>query len=77
MTNPSCAYPYFAGKKKRTRQERFLAEMEQVVPWAALLTELAGNRDVQRLYVLYPPAESCDLAIKLTDFSQISQQSLD
>jgi len=26
----------YAAKKKRTRRERFLAEMEQVVPWAAL-----------------------------------------
>lgn len=25
------------GKRKRTRREIFLAEMEQVVPWAALL----------------------------------------
>lgn len=27
----------FAGKGKTTRKERFLAEMEQVVPWQALL----------------------------------------
>ena len=27
----------FAGKKKRTRRELFLAEMEQVVPWKALV----------------------------------------
>ena len=27
----------FDGKKKQTRRERFLAEMEAVVPWAALL----------------------------------------
>lgn len=27
----------FKSKKKQTRRERFLAEMEKVVPWAALL----------------------------------------
>lgn len=27
----------YAGKCKKTRRERFLAEMEQVVPWAGLL----------------------------------------
>jgi len=27
----------FKRKKKQTRRERFLAEMEKVVPWAALL----------------------------------------
>lgn len=27
----------FERKKKQTRRERFLAEMEKVVPWAALL----------------------------------------
>ena len=25
----------YAGKRKQTRRERFLAEMDQVVPWAA------------------------------------------
>ena len=24
----------YAGKKKQTRRDKFLAEMEQVVPWA-------------------------------------------
>jgi IS5 family transposase len=31
----------FAGKGKTTRKERFLAEMEQVVPWASLLKLIA------------------------------------
>ena len=31
----------FAGKGKKTRKERFLAEMEQVVPWASLLKVIA------------------------------------
>jgi len=30
----------YASKKRRTRRELFLAEMEQVVPWAALLAEV-------------------------------------
>ena len=38
----------YAGKKKRTRRDKFLAEMEQVVPWARL---------VQRLRPLYPKGE--------------------
>lgn len=27
----------YAGKRKQTRRERFLAEMEQVVPWSELV----------------------------------------
>lgn len=38
----------YAGKKKQTRRDRFLAEMEQVVPWARL---------VARLRPLYPKGE--------------------
>lgn len=38
----------YAGKKKQTRRDRFLAEMEQVVPWARL---------VERLRPLYPKGE--------------------
>src|SRR3954454_3596693 len=35
----------YAGKKKQTRRDRFLAEMEEVVPWARL---------VERLRSFYP-----------------------
>jgi transposase, IS5 family len=38
----------YAGKKKQTRRDKFLAEMEQVVPWARL---------VARLQPLYPRGE--------------------
>jgi IS5 family transposase len=38
----------YAGKKKQTRRDRFLAEMEAVVPWARL---------VERLRPLYPKGE--------------------
>jgi IS5 family transposase len=38
----------YAGKKKQTRRDRFLAEMERVVPWARL---------VARLQPLYPKGE--------------------
>jgi IS5 family transposase len=38
----------YAGKKKQTRRDRFLAEMEQVVPWARL---------VERLRAFYPKGE--------------------
>ena len=40
--------PEYAGKKKQTRRDKFLAEMEQVVPWARL---------VERLRPLYPKGE--------------------
>src|SRR5258706_8506767 len=30
----------YAGKKKQRRRDKFLAEMEQVVPWARLVTRL-------------------------------------
>jgi transposase, IS5 family len=33
----SFAQAEYAGKKKTTRRERFLSEMEQVVPWARLV----------------------------------------
>jgi transposase, IS5 family len=38
----------YAGKKKQTRRDKFLAEMEHVVPWARL---------VERLRPLYPSGE--------------------
>src|SRR5438552_5623901 len=38
----------YAGKKKQTRRDKFLGEMEQVVPWARL---------VERLRPLYPKGE--------------------
>ncbi len=38
----------YAGKKKQTRRDKFLAEMDQVVPWARL---------VDRLRPLYPKGE--------------------
>lgn len=31
----------YAGKRKQTRRERFVSEMEQVVPWSALLSVIA------------------------------------
>ena len=38
----------YAGKKKQTRRDKFLAEMEAVVPWGRL---------VERLRPLYPTGE--------------------
>ena len=31
----------YAGKKKQTRRDKFLAEMEQAVPWSRLVARLA------------------------------------
>ena len=41
MKQTSFAQAEFAAKKKKTRRERFLAEMEQVVPWSRLLKALS------------------------------------
>jgi len=41
MKQMSFAQAEFAGKKKATRRERFLGEMEQVVPWQRLLEALS------------------------------------
>jgi len=38
LSQPSFAQAEFAAKKKITRRERFLGEMERVVPWARLVT---------------------------------------
>ena len=38
----------YAGKKKQTRRDKFLADMEQVVPWGRL---------VERLRPFYPMGE--------------------
>jgi len=41
MKQTSFAQAEFAAKKKTTRRERFLAEMEQAVPWSRLLKALS------------------------------------
>src|SRR3954453_6593956 len=46
----------YAGKKKQTRRDRFLADMEQVVPWARL---------VERLAPLYPKGDRAPPPIPL------------
>lgn len=33
----------YGGKKKQTRRDRFLAEMEQLVPWERLLAVIAPH----------------------------------
>jgi hypothetical protein len=37
MSQRSFASAEYAMKKKRTRRERFLAEMERIVPWSRLI----------------------------------------
>ena len=37
MSQRSFAGAEYAMKKKRTRREKFLAEMERIVPWARLI----------------------------------------
>lgn len=44
MTNQtSFAHAEFAAKKKTTRREKFLARMEEVIPWAQLLAVVAPH----------------------------------
>jgi IS5 family transposase len=56
MSQLSFSDAEYAGKRKQTKREKFLAEMEQVVPWDALLALIepvyprAGNG--RRLYLL-------------------------
>jgi IS5 family transposase len=35
----------YAGKKKQARRDKFLAEMEQVVPWARLVRRRTGRQN--------------------------------
>jgi IS5 family transposase len=44
----SFAEAEYAGKKKQTRRDKFLAQMERVAPWSRL---------VERLALLYPKGE--------------------
>ncbi|TBV94337.1 IS5/IS1182 family transposase, partial [Azotobacter chroococcum] len=37
MKQLSFADAEYAGKRKQTRRERFLLEMDQVVPWSGLI----------------------------------------
>ena len=43
LHQPSFAQAEFAAKKKVTRREKFLAEMERVVPWARLVAVIAPH----------------------------------
>ena len=45
MKQTSFADAEFAAKKRGTRRQRFLGEMERVVPWAALLGVLVPHYD--------------------------------
>ncbi|MGZ8189296.1 MAG: IS5/IS1182 family transposase, partial [Methylosarcina sp.] len=42
-TQTSFADLDYNSKKRQTRREKFLAEMEQVVPWPLLLTTIAPH----------------------------------
>ena len=43
MTQISFASLEFAGKKRTTRREMFLVEMQRVVPWLALIALIEPN----------------------------------
>jgi transposase, IS5 family len=58
MSQISFADAEYAGKKKKTRREVFLDEMEKVVPWKALISVIEpfypeagrGRRPYERAY---------------------------
>ncbi len=43
MNQTSFASLEYAGKKRKTRREKFLGEMERVAPWKALLALIAPH----------------------------------
>jgi IS5 family transposase len=43
MNNPTFASLAYDSKKKKTRRERFLEEMNQVIPWSELLEIIKGH----------------------------------
>ena len=66
MSQPTFAALAFANKKKKTRREKFLEEMDQVVPWRQLLKVIerhyprAGNGrpplGLEKMLRIYFPA---------------------
>ena len=72
----SFAQAEYAGKKKTTRRERFLGEMEQVVPWARLVAVVEphytkGERGqpplgIERMLRLYFLQQWYGLAVSVT-----------
>lgn len=59
MKQMSFADAEYAGKRKQTRRERFLIEMDQVVPWKALIALIEpyypkgeGRRPAYRLMAM-------------------------
>lgn len=49
MTQWTFSDAEYAGKRKQTRREVFLVEMEQVVPWKALLVTPRGRKLMEAL----------------------------
>jgi len=62
MSQMSFSDAEYAGKRKKTRREVFLCEMEQVVPWKALLDLISPHYPVAgRGLRPYRPSSSPDL----------------
>jgi IS5 family transposase len=76
----------YAGKKKQTRRDKFLAEMEQVVPWARLVERLRpfypkGDRGrppigLERMLRLYFVQQWYDLADEALEDALYDSQAL-
>ena len=52
LKQPSFTDAEYAGKGKQTRRERFLIEMDQVVPWQALMALIEPSLSERRAYPL-------------------------
>ena len=87
MTQMSFSDAEYAGKRKQTRRERFLVEMEQVVPWAGLLALIepfypkAGNGrppyplETKNWFALSDPAME-EALYEITSLRQFAKLSL-
>ncbi|SDS22776.1 hypothetical protein SAMN05216221_1342 [Pseudomonas oryzae] len=49
MKQLSFAGAEYAGKRKQTRRERFLIEMDQVVPWQALMALIEPHYPIRHI----------------------------
>lgn len=52
----------YATKKKLTRRDRFLAELEAITPWAALEQAGVFHHHIRPSVALTPPHATTDLA---------------
>jgi IS5 family transposase len=52
MKQMTCADAEYAGKRKQTRKELFLIEMDQVVPWQGLIALIEPLQAMLRVHLM-------------------------